>query len=174
MSIVYYPEEILLNPTSEVNLEEYGFENLKKLKDEMVSEMISLQGIGLAANQIGYDKRIFVMYLPQSSASHQSIMLVNPKIIRSGKDKISIKEGCLSFPDVQVEKQRNKIVTVQYFDENGVAQERVFKGIEAVCVQHEIDHLDGKTFIDDLSMEEKHKIIEKIKDKLNKYPKRKM
>lgn len=174
MSIVYYPEEILLNPTNEVNVEEYGLENLKKLKDEMVNEMINLQGIGLAANQIGCDKRIFVMYLPQSSSNHQSIMLVNPKIVRSGKEKIAIKEGCLSFPDVQVEKQRSKIVTVQYSDENGVAHERVFKGIEAVCVQHEVDHLDGKTFIDDLSMEEKSKIVEKIKDKLSKSPKRKM
>lgn len=161
MSIVYYPAEILLKPTFFLNVQEYGLDEIKKLKQKMVDEMIKHEGIGLAANQIGLDIRAFVMFLP-SSVNNESIILINPEIIKKGKDIVVNQEGCLSFPDIRIEKKRNKIVTIRYTDENGVEKERVFKGIEAICAQHEIDHLNGITFVDDLSETQKNEIIEKL------------
>lgn len=161
MSIVYYPAEVLLNPTEKLNVQEYGLTEIKKLKQKMIEEMIKHEGIGLAANQIGLNIRAFVMFLP-SSVNNETIILINPEIVKKGKDTVINKEGCLSFPEIRVDKKRNKIVTVKYTDENGIEKERVFKGIEAVCAQHEIDHLDGITFVDDLPDNQKNEIMEKL------------
>lgn len=161
MSIVYYPSDILLHPTKPINIREYGLDNIQELKKTMIEAMIKHEGIGLAANQIGLNIRACVMFLP-STINNESIILINPSIIRRGKDTVVCEEGCLSFPDVRVNKKRNKIVTVKYLNEFGVEEERVFKGIEAICAQHEIDHLDGITFVDELSEEDKENVIQRI------------
>lgn len=161
MSIIYYPNKSLLSKTEEINFNEVSKQQLLDWKSLMIEEMIKLEGIGLAANQIGINKKMCVVYLP-SSTNNESLFLINPKIIRAGKDSIIYKEGCLSFPSIQVDKKRNKIVTVQFENEDGEIIERVFKGIESVCVQHEIDHLNGITFIDDFNEQDKEAVIEKI------------
>ncbi len=161
MSIIYYPNDVLLKKTEAVNFEKDSKSQIESWKKEMVEEMIKQEGIGLAANQIGLNKSMCVIYLP-TSLSNETILLINPEIVKNGKEKVLYKEGCLSFPTIQVDKQRFKIITVKYQNEDGTVMERVFKGVESVCVQHEIDHLNGITFVDDLSEVKKNEIVEKI------------
>jgi peptide deformylase len=150
LSIIHYPNPILQNKTIDIDFNKISINTLLLIKEKMISEMISLKGIGLAANQLGLNYNMFVIYLPLSSNNQESILLINPKVIRKGKELLPTSEGCLSFPNIQVDTQRSKISTVEYYDEHGNKKERVFKGIESICAQHEIDHLNGITFIDNL------------------------
>lgn len=96
-------------------------------------------GIAIAAPQIGVAKRIFVM----NRGEIKNLVCINPKII-SAVGRMKYDEGCLSFPDKYVRKVRKQFVKLKYLDENFVEREAQFSGVEAVCVQHECDHLNGK------------------------------
>lgn len=106
--------------------------------------MLKKGGLGLAANQVGLHFRAFVM----AGVDSEKLFLVNPKIIKRSEVPANMKEGCLSAPgEFLVLKERASWVQVDFQDEKGQPTRRVFQGLHAVCVQHEIDHLDGKSHL---------------------------
>ncbi len=109
-------------------------------------------GIGLAATQVGVSKRVIVMDVPEDSGKSRPIAMVNPGLLATSDDKMSYKEGCLSVPGQFAELgKRSKQVTVSYLDRDGKRQELQAEGLLAICIQHEIDHINGILFIDHLS-----------------------
>ena len=150
---------------------------LQELMNNMVQTMYHNRGIGLAAVQVGVLKRVLVMDLdyslddccessgcdvvhPQNSNPK---FLVNPEIIQASDKYSSFDEGCLSFPGAISSVDRPKEVVIKYLDFDGNEREEKVTGIQAVCVQHEIDHLNGITFVDHISKLKRDRIITKMK-----------
>lgn len=122
---------------------------LRKLADDMLETMYAAPGIGLAAPQIGILKRMLVMdCVKEEGAAPQPMVLINPKVVWSSEEKNTYEEGCLSIPDQFAEVDRPAEVAVTWTSLEGTDQSAKFDGLWATCVQHEIDHLDGKLFID--------------------------
>jgi len=154
---------------------------LQNFMDEMLNTMYFERGIGLASVQVGVLKRILVMdvdyEIDKSSHHHHHHgscndlhvkkcnpqFFVNPEIIESSSDTTPYNEGCLSFPGARAEVIRPESITVRYLDYNGVEQIKSFDGISATCIQHEIDHLNGITFVDRISSLKREMIMKKIK-----------
>jgi peptide deformylase len=126
----------------------------------MVETMYDDKGCGLAANQINLLSRMIVMDC--SKDQKQPIQLINPEILWKSEETSLNKEGCLSFPGAFVDVERSQKVTVRYWDTHGKTQEQQFDDFWAICVQHEIDHLNGITFIDHLEKQEQRRILDKI------------
>jgi peptide deformylase len=146
MEILKFPHPHLLEKTEEVTV--FG-EELKTLLDAMWDTMSEHHGMGLAANQVGLSQRMFVMEGPDGKRFN----FVNPVITSSSSAPANMREGCLSAPgDYVIVPDRAQWVQVNYEDEEGKSQSRVFQGIYAVCVQHEIDHLDGKAYLENKSI----------------------
>lgn len=134
-------KKVLHNPATPMS-----FDNTKlnlNLANRMFSFMMSKDGIGLAAPQIGISKRLFVMYV-DGTVFH----CFNPEIIESSQELLTFKEGCLSFPDEFIDITRPKNIRVRYQDHEGTWIEKSFEGIASVCFQHELDHLNGIVFHD--------------------------
>lgn len=141
MQILKYPNPALFITCTEVSV--FGPE-LKILLDSMWETMIEGRGMGLAANQVGLVFRMFTMLGPEN----EKIYLVNPNILSKSVIPANLEEGCLSAPgELLTLDERSSWVKVKYQDETGKEQERVFKGIHSVCVQHETDHLNGKSHL---------------------------
>ena len=122
---------------------------LKGLIADMFETMYDAPGIGLAAPQIGVTKRLIVMdCVKEGAGDPRPMVLFNPEVVWSSEDLNIYEEGCLSIPDQYAEVKRPASVKVRWMDLEGATQERQFDGLWATCVQHEIDHLDGKLFID--------------------------
>lgn len=147
LPIVKYPNDILRKKAEVVTAEEFKSGELVMLVCQMIEAMTFGNGIGLAAPQVGISKRIIVMNT-QNLKSGFSGVLVNPKIVHQSKNTSPLEEGCLSFPGKTVSVDRPNIVTVAYQDVYGHDMVNVFQGIAAKCIQHEIDHLDGKLLVD--------------------------
>ncbi len=122
-------------------------DDLRVLASDMLETMYDAPGIGLAAPQIGVLSRLIVMDCVKDGAPEPVIMF-NPEVLASSDDENVYEEGCLSIPDQFAEVTRPAEVRVGWIDENGNPQEKDFEGLWATCVQHEIDHLNGKLFID--------------------------
>ncbi len=147
--IVKYGDPILrqkLKPTD--------FEVLRPLLPQLLEDMeetcLSVRGVGLSANQIGLDYRMAVILIPESdkkNAPLKRIVIINPEIVEKHGDIVE-EEGCLSLPGLWVEIPRASDVTVRFTDENGQEKKVRARGLLAKAFQHEIDHLDGKLFID--------------------------
>ena len=154
--IIQYPDPRLRKRASPVERVDKGVQELIR---DMAETMYKAPGIGLAATQIGVAKRVVVIDV---SADHKDLrVFVNPVICeRSGV--FGIEEGCLSVPGVFEEVERAQKVTVRALDENGAAFELVAEDLLAVCIQHEIDHLDGKVFVDYLSRLKQQRIRKKL------------
>jgi len=127
---------ILSKVAEEFTEDEYS--GLLKLKTDMIKVMNDNNGKGLAAPQVGLNKRVFVM-----KTSSDTLFIANPVIIKASSMRMKYKEGCLSLPNKSVTTNRSRQVTVLYIDELGKEQTIRLGGVDAVCVQHEIDHLDG-------------------------------
>lgn len=121
-----------------------------ELGKDMLETMYKNDGIGLAACQVGILKRVIVYDVKyvEEDGKKEGHILINPKITSRSKSMIEVEEGCLSFPDIYKVVQRHEKVTVEYTDINGKKKKINAKDIEAVCLQHEIDHLDGIVFLD--------------------------
>lgn len=148
-SLVTYPDEndILETPTSPIM---HFDESLHSLLDEMKDIMIRHNGIGLAAPQVGESFSVFIM-LSQSRFKGNKIEVIeviNPKILESSQEYQRFDEGCLSAPNIYVEIFRPKEIFVEFQDRNGNIKQAVMIEIEAVCFQHEYDHLQGTFFLD--------------------------
>ena len=122
-------------------------DELRKLAADMLETMYDAPGIGLAAPQIGVLDRLIVMDCIKEG-DPEPVIMFNPEILASSEDTNVYEEGCLSIPDQYAEVTRPAEVRVGWIDENGNPQEKDFDGLWATCVQHEIDHLNGKLFID--------------------------
>jgi len=141
LKIVKYPDPILKQFCLPVV--KFDFEN-KAIADKMVELMIENDGIGLAANQVGLTMQMFVMYI--TGISEKPKVFINPKIVFSN-GTINSQEGCLSCVGITKVVQRKKAVRLSYQDLNGTVCVEKFFDREACCIQHEIDHLQGKLLI---------------------------
>ena len=166
--IITVPDEILKKISDPV--EKIGI-NEKKLIDDLFETMYVSNGIGLAAVQIGILKRILVVDVSSKDEKNQPIVLINPVIKNLSDDTSVYEEGCLSIPETFIEIERPKICEVEYIDEKGSKKNLECDGLLSTCIQHEINHLDGKLIIDHLSKLKKDFIIKKI-SKIKKNPDR--
>jgi peptide deformylase len=143
MNLIKYPNEILEREVKDVDLENPGFDPIK-LKEQMVEFMIANNGIGLAANQIGLDAKVFVM----GDSAANSTMCINPTVLQYTSDTQDDIEGCLSFPNVFVKVKRPREILARYWNENLEECTVKIEGYSAKCYLHEMDHLMGITFKD--------------------------
>jgi peptide deformylase len=121
------------------------------LEKAMIKFMIENQGIGLAANQIGITKRIFVMGSYNIIGFPEPFALFNPKILETSKEQVLDQEGCLSYPGLYLQIKRPSWVIAEYQNSKGDLVESKFDGYLSKCFQHELDHLDGICFVDKVS-----------------------
>lgn len=151
MKILNYPHPALFTKCYEVT--EFNA-SLKAILDQMWNVMEDSEGMGLSANQVGICERYFVML----GAYNVRNYIVNPVILSVSQLKANIPEGCLSAPgDFVVVPERSQTLVLKYQTETGVERTRVFEGIYAVCVQHEVEHLEGKSFLDSPGIDKKRR-----------------
>lgn len=176
LKIYTFPDDVLrkkANPIERVEKE------LHQLADNMLETMYDYPGIGLAANQVGILKQILVMDTeyevtePEENEetgevtgskiiTHQKPkIIINPRIIQR-EGKITYAEGCLSVPEYRADVERSEKIKIEYQDIDGVNRTLSAEGLQAVCIQHEMDHLEGKLFIDRLSPLKKEMIKKKL------------
>jgi peptide deformylase len=124
---------------------------LRRFMDDMVETMYAENGIGLAAIQVGVPKRVAVINLDPGGPNSKQLYLVNPRIVEASDELSTFHEGCLSVPEVWDDVKRPARLRVEYTDERGAKQTVTADGLFATCLQHEIDHLNGRLFIDHLS-----------------------
>ena len=124
-------------------------DDLRTLADDMLATMYDAPGIGLAAPQVGVLSRLIVLdCVKEEGAAPRPLAMFNPEVV-AASDEISVyEEGCLSIPEFYADVERPAVVTVRWIDPDGAEQQETFAGLWATCVQHEIDHLNGKLFID--------------------------
>ncbi|AEM40011.1 Peptide deformylase [Ketogulonicigenium vulgare WSH-001] len=137
-------------------------DEIRRLADDMLETMYDAPGIGLAGPQVGQLQRIIVLDCAKDPDAPQPLVMVNPQIVWSSDDRSVYEEGCLSIPDQYAEVERPASVKVRWLDLNGNEQDREMEGLWATCVQHEIDHLDGKLFIDYLGPMKRQLITRKM------------
>jgi len=138
-------------------------DEIRELMDDMLETMYDAPGIGLAAIQIGVPLRVIVMDLAKEGEEAQPRYFVNPEILPLTEDKAPYEEGCLSVPDIFEEVERPTECRVKYLDYNGKEVEEIATGMYAVCIQHEMDHLEGTLFIDYLSRLKRQRAVDKVK-----------
>ena len=146
--------------------------SIKKLCYDMVDTMYKYSGVGLAASQIGVLKRIITIDCSEQEKKNP-IILINPEIVWSSDEHIFFEEGCLSIPNIREEIKRPSSVRVKFLDSNGILKEDLFEGLWATCIQHEIDHLNGKLFIDYLGPIKRLFITKKMKKYKKDFEKKK-
>jgi len=135
----------------------------RALMDDMLETMYDAPGIGLAAIQIGEPLRIIVMDLAREGDPKEPRYFVNPEILWSADDLQPYEEGCLSVPDIYDDVERPSRVKLRYLNYQGEQIEEEAEGIYAVCIQHEMDHLEGVLFIDHLSRLKRENALRKLK-----------
>ena len=162
-NILIHPDPRLKKPCAPVTLFD---EALAQLGQDMLETMYDAPGVGLAGPQIGVMSRIITMDCTKDPEPRRPMILVNPEVVASSEETSTYEEGCLSIPEQYAEVTRPAVVTVRWQDVTGTAQEETFEGLWATCVQHEIDHLNGKLFIDYLGPMKRQMItrrMEKLK-----------
>ncbi len=138
-------------------------DELRTLADDMLETMYDAPGIGLAAPQIGRLERLIVLdCVKEEGEEPRPLVMFNPEIVASSDETNVYEEGCLSIPDQYAEVTRPKVVDVTWMDRDGNPQSETFDGLWATCVQHEIDHLNGKLFIDYLKPLKRQMITRKM------------
>ncbi len=138
-------------------------DELRRLMDDMLETMYAAPGIGLAAIQIGVPKRAIVMDLSGAEDDPDPRYFVNPEVVKSSEETTPYEEGCLSVPEYYEEVERPVHCTVKYLDYHGNPQILAAEGLLAVCIQHEIDHLEGVLFVDHISRLKRERILRKLK-----------
>lgn len=167
LSILRYPDPRLhtvATPVVQVD------DALRHLIDDMLETMYHAEGVGLAATQVDVHRQLLVM--DTSETRDQPKVLINPQIIARSEDLIIGDEGCLSVPTIYDEVQRHRQVTVRALDRQGQPFEMTVEGFSAVCVQHEMDHLAGKVFVEYLSPLKRERIKVKMLKKTRDEQKR--
>jgi len=135
-----------------------------KIANQMMDTMIKAPGVGLAANQVGILKQIVTInFEDKENDKRANYILFNPSIIEYSDEKVVMEEGCLSLPEQYADIERPKKIVLEYIDENQKTIKKEIDGYEARILQHEIDHLSGKLFVDYLSSLKRNIIIKKVK-----------
>lgn len=137
-------------------------EKITTILDEMLDCMYKNNGIGLAAPQVGILKRLVVIDCSDNDAKKKPLKFINPEIISFSEEIAEFEEGCLSLPKQYAKVKRPASVKVKYQNISGAFCESNFLGLEATCIQHEIDHLDGRLFVDHVSKLRRNIIINKL------------
>lgn len=145
--IVLYPDPVLLKPTERV---ERIDDEVASLVRDMVATMHAAPGIGLAANQVGVSKRICVVDLSVGEKADELHVFINPRIVEASGSEVA-EEGCLSFPDIHLDIERPFVATVEALGLDGKTFTLAAQGLLARAMQHEIEHLEGRVFLQNLS-----------------------
>jgi peptide deformylase len=162
LKILHFPDSRLRIQAKPVNLVD---DNIRKIVTDMFETMYDAPGIGLAATQVNIHQQIIVIDI--SEEKNQPLCLINPQI--SHKDGLQImEEGCLSVPSIFDKVERAENITVQALNEKGENFTLNAEGLLAVCIQHEMDHLKGKLFVDYLSSLKRQRISKKLSKKREK------
>lgn len=167
LTVVIAPNPILEKPmplVAEINTE------IKIHIQDMIDTFLDLKGYGLAANQLGIPYRMFVMNVWEDNSltddpdpiNPELLFFVNPEIIKMSSETAFFDESCFSVPDFSISVKRPVEITLKYLDKNGVEHVREFKGLQARCIQHEIDHLNGKTVLEYASELKRSRWLKKI------------
>lgn len=159
LSILHYPDQRLHRkalPITEINQE------IKDLVNDMTETMYHNNGIGLAATQVNVLKRLFIMDFSKNEQPKQLQVLINPEIIKR-EGEAEYEEGCLSVPGVFETVKRAEKITVIFQSLDGKQHKLNCDGLLAICIQHELDHLDGKVFVDYLSSLKQNVIKRKMR-----------
>ena len=158
--ILLYPDPLLSIRSAKITIFDKSLVNLSK---DLIDTMYDADGVGLAAPQIGINKRIFVMDCSSENEEKDCRVVINPEIEHASEELGSYKEGCLSIPGITEEISRPKVIKVLYQDVNGVLQRDTYDDLWSICFQHELDHLNGKLFIDHLRPMKKILVKNKMK-----------
>ncbi len=134
--------------------------HVQTLVDDMLQTMYAAEGVGLAATQVDVHQRVIVMDV--SEDRNQPLVLINPKIVWASDEKKINDEGCLSVPGIYDNVERPAVVTVEALDMDGNTQTYQADGLKSVCIQHEMDHLMGKVFVEYLSPLKRNRIKTKM------------
>ena len=159
LSIIVAPDprlKLTCKPVKKVDKE------IRTLMDDMLETMHVANGIGLAAPQIGIAKRVIVIDVAREEEAPRPLRMANPEIIWASDDDEMHEEGCLSLPEHYSEVVRPSAVKVRYIDHENEIREIDAEGIMSVCVQHEMDHLDGVLFVDHISALKRNMILRKL------------
>ena len=146
LSILKFPDPRLhkvARPVAEVDA------RIRTLVDDMLASMYAAEGVGLAATQVDVHERVIVIDV--SEGRDEPLVLINPELVVKSVEKVVNDEGCLSVPEIFDKVERHARVTVRALDRDGNLQEHEAEGLLSVCVQHEMDHLVGKVFVEYLS-----------------------
>ena len=157
--LITVPDEVLRKKSQ--NIQKVG-EDEKKLVKDLFETMYHHKGIGLAAVQIGIPKRIIVLDVTQKDNQKKPLCFINPVIKKLSNEKSKYEEGCLSIPNTFIEIERPKTCIIEYIDIDGKKKNMDCDNLLSTCIQHEINHLDGKLIIDFLSKLKKDLIIKKL------------
>jgi peptide deformylase len=160
LEIVSIPDPVLRQKSAAL---EGVTDETRRFMDRMLKTMYEAPGIGLAAIQVGEPLRIVTLDVARDEDPKSPMFLVNPEIVwRSEDERATYEEGCLSIPDYYAEVERPARVRFRYIDYDGKPQEQDADGLLAVCVQHEVDHLNGVLFIDYLSKLKRDLVVRKF------------
>ena len=158
--------DILIIPDKRLRLKSESVKavdkGLRALIDDMFETMYAAPGIGLAAIQIGVPQRVVTMDLAKKDEPKAPQVFINPEVVWASDEKATYEEGCLSIPEYYEEVERPASVRFRYMDLDGKTHEEEANGLFATCVQHEIDHLNGKLFIDYLSKLKRDRVTKKF------------
>jgi peptide deformylase len=137
-------------------------EAVRKLMDDMLDSMYAANGIGLAAPQVGEAKRVIVVDVTRDKGQRKRYCLANPQIVWQSEELYTYEEGCLSLPEQYADVTRPAQARIRYLDEENKVRELDAQGLLAVCIQHEMDHLDGVLFVDHVSSLKRNMIMRKL------------
>ena len=138
-------------------------DELRVLMDDMLETMYDAPGIGLAAIQVGVPKRVIVMDLSRGEDAKEPRFFINPEILWASEETQGYEEGCLSVPEIYDEVERPAKVRIRYLGYDGKQVEEDAEGLYAVCIQHEMDHLEGVLFLDHLSRLKRERAVAKVR-----------
>jgi peptide deformylase len=160
LEILTLPDPVLRQKSQPV---EDVTDAVRRFADKMLATMYEAPGIGLAAIQVGEKRRIITIDVAREDEPKSPLVLINPEILwRSDAERSTYEEGCLSIPDYYAEVERPAKVRVRYVDLDGREQERDADGLLAICIQHEVDHLNGILFIDYISKLKRDLVVKKF------------
>ncbi len=168
LKIIEFPNPILKKISEPIAMVD---DNIRQLFDDMLKTMYVADGIGLSAVQVAILKRVIVIDLAREE--FKPLYIANPEITWFSDEKTTYQEGCLSVPTFYEDVIRAKEITLEYLDYNNEKQVLQADGLLAICIQHEIDHLNGKVFLDRISPLKKSIIARKIKKGVQGEPRRK-
>lgn len=160
LPILTYPDprlKVKSKPVVSVDAE------IRQLMEDMYETMVTNDGCGLAAPQVGVHKRVIVVDISYKYPDILPLFLANPEIVSQGDETLSYEEGCLSIPGKRAKLTRARNIRVRYLDKDNVERDEEISDLMAYAIQHEIDHLNGVLFIDRLSPIRRQMLIEKTK-----------